>query len=208
MRPVWAAAVGPFSFCMSIQYLIIALLQKWAVESNGPSSRYQRVLFSRKRTSGESASVLEHLRFGFSSTFSFRDVNTVYEVKNVPHCSASDSTYVPSRKKFLAQSTLILVVCYVLLDLAESQPPAPNAKKLFSWKVIPLLTRLDEVTLEEMITRCLVTLGFWLTLYCLLTVFAKGLAVVFVALGLTDVKSWRPIFGYFSETYTLRRFWG
>jgi len=73
---------------------------------------------------------------------------------------------------------------------------------------IALFSRWQEVTVEEFLTRAVLTFMFWLLNYLLLVVLFNLPGLVCVATGITGVSWWRPIFNSPTEAYTLRNFWG
>jgi hypothetical protein len=229
MRLPWAATVGAYTSCFLWMYIEMALLSGWNFESRGPNSpthhekegangaarsnalspqKNSRVYSASTKTIWEEGTIWDRFCFGFNSTISFRDVNTPFEVKNVPHFSQTDPTYVPSRANFIAWSTLRFLACYLVLDIVESQPPPPNAAEIFGLSSIPVFRRLNEVSIEEVFTRTISSFVFWIMVYTVLNVQQAFFALVAVGSGLTEVKAWRPLMGSFSETYTVRGFWG
>jgi hypothetical protein len=210
-------------------YIEMALLSGWNFESRGPKSltlrekegangaatskemstpENSRKSFATKKVVQKEATFWDRFCFGFNSVISFRDINTPFEVKNVPHFSEKDPSYIPSRTTFLARSTLRFVACYLVLDIVESQPPPSNAAEIFGLDSIPVFRRLNEVSIEEVCTRTISSLVFWVMVYTVLNVQQAFFAIVAVGSGLTEVKAWRPLMGSLLETYTIRGFWG
>lgn len=85
--------------------------------------------------------------------WSFRRVNSPYEVKNVPPFSKANHFYMPTRKVFLAQWIAISAACYLTLDLLALRPPPQDPAKIFDPAVIPIFSRLGDVTLTELKTK-------------------------------------------------------
>jgi hypothetical protein len=229
MRFPWAATVGAYTSCFLLMYIEMALLSGWNFESRGPNSpifhekggangavgskemsppKNSRGIFASTKVIQKEGTIWDRFCFGFNSTISFRDINTPFEVKNVPHFSEKDPSYIPSRTTFLGRSTLRFVACYLVLDIVESQPPPPNAAEIFGLDSIPVFKRLNEVSIEEVFTRTISSLVFWIMVYTVLNVQQAFFAIVAVGSGLTEVKAWRPLMGPLSETYTIRGFWG
>ena len=98
-------------------------------------------------------------------------------------------------------------ICYLLLDLmALGNDERQNAIQFHSAKV-PLLTRIDDVSAEELGMRIGATIGAGLGIYCAQEGLQSLLAMIAVGIGLGDVRYWRPRFGPISEAYSLRKFW-
>lgn len=91
--------------------------------------------------------------------------------------------------------------------MGQANQPAKNPI-MFADKHIPILTRLDEVTVEEIITRIATTLFFWIAGYLIVQAYFSFWAFLVVAFGFDRPEWWRPMFGSLSECYTIRGFWG
>jgi hypothetical protein len=187
----------------------MALLSKWTFEAKGPSSQKSA---SNRNAKGippkREGTFLQRIKFGFDSMCSFRDIGTSYEVKGVPPFSSKDPKYVPTRKRILLKSTLKFCICYLVIDIIESLPKPPNATALYAAKNIPVFTRLDEISLEEIIRRMVGSAVLWVVLYCALNILQALLCIIFVGSRLDGVEQWRPLMGPLSEAYTVRGFWG
>ena len=206
--------MSSFGTLFIFQYLEMGLLSKWSYESKGPLQTGN----SKSATNGKPneqisalkspGTSLDRLRFGLHSTISFRDVDTSHEVKKVPHFSSQDPSYIPSRNRFLVFAITRCFVCYMILDLLESQPPPPNTAQFFAKESIPFFTRLHQVTVEEIVTRFFLSITFWVFLYCMLNCTSSAIFGFCVASGLSEVRVCRPLMGSFSEVYTIRGLWG
>jgi hypothetical protein len=201
-------------------YFEMAILSKWSFEAQGPTSpsppsaKPQSTSNGKVRNNVKLSSkpkiqdtFLKRLSFAWNSTMSFRDVNTTHETRNTPLFSTSNPSYIPSRPRFLFRSLATFTITYLLLDLMESAPPPPDLT-LFSPSHVPVFTRLNEITIEEVITRMATSGMVWLATFCVISSWTASLELFFVGTGLSEPKSWRPLFGSLSETYTIRGFWG
>ncbi|KAF8861724.1 hypothetical protein BDZ45DRAFT_687269 [Acephala macrosclerotiorum] len=213
----WAATICCISTMFAFSYLEMAILSKWSFENQGPAPTISKSKTGAENGNGKKGelkmerredAVWERVKFGFGSLMSFRDLNTPHETKNCPHFSSSDPSYVPSRSRFLLATLPKFMLCYLLLDIIESQPPPPDAQALFSSSKIPVFRGLAEIRGEEVALRVGASLGFWLMLYCMLSAMSFFLGLVCVGLGVSEVKEWRPLMGPISAAYTVRRFWG
>ncbi|KUJ07021.1 uncharacterized protein LY89DRAFT_632023 [Mollisia scopiformis] len=209
-RGSWAATTACFSTLFFLQYLEMGVLSRWSFEARGPTSTSSKN--SQDREAKKEDTIWTRLKFGTSSMISFRDLYTPHETKNSPHFSPKNPSYTPSRSTFLLTSIPKLVLCYLILDLIEFQPPPPDASSLFSPSKVPFLLRIfsgeEAVTGEDVLVRIASSIGFWISLYCMISGMALFLGVVCVGLGVSEVKEWRPIMGSLSSAYTIRGFWG
>ena len=208
MRPIWAALLTAISISFVLQYLDLSLLSRWNFQTRGPHPK--RGLKSKTgsyASLGKSSdSPMDRMRFGLSSAFAFRHLDTPWENQNTPSFSGGWQN-VPSRKSFLLWSMTAVIMCYFVIDFSTAQPIPENIEKIFSWEFVPLLSRLGDVTIQQLMLRLLCTLVYWANMYCMIQGFTSAVTVLAVGSGLSEVKSWRPLFGSPVEAYTVRRFW-
>lgn len=142
--------------------------------------------------------------------WSFRHVNTPYEVRNVPPFSSTDPYYVPSRWIFVAKRAAMSFACYIALDLLGARsPPSPSrAAELFDAARVPIFSRLGCVTGAELKLQALTIFGFAVTFYCIIQGGVSAASMFAVGSGLSNVESWRPSFGNLAEAYRIKNLWG
>ncbi|KAE8365522.1 membrane bound O-acyl transferase family-domain-containing protein [Aspergillus caelatus] len=195
------------------QYLDCACISRWSYLAGGPTSARggQRNLRSEPkqgstgRATASFGDVLARLRFGTSLVTSWRAAGTPWEVRGTPRFEQ-----VPSRGRFLIETVLYLTSEILILD-ALSLPKGGRLEENalnFAWDRVRLLSRLQQISGEEISLRLKALLGFWLGTYYSIRVMHHILAIVGVITGIKDVHRWPAIFGPLSQTYTLRRFWG
>ena len=214
----WAGTIGSYSTAYLLQYIDIALLSKWDFESHGPTVQPQAGRLAKAQVRSDpvetkepkgkrQGTTLERLRFGFSACIDSRMTGGPFEVKGVPPFSSSNLTYVPTRGIFLRQTSMNVFLSYILLDiLSASANPATNAT-VYSLRLVPFFSRLREVSIEEVVARIVISIGVWIGIYCMMQIMYGTVAFVAVASGLSEVRTWRPLYGPLSEAYTIRQFW-
>lgn len=202
-RTPWAAMIAAVNIAYLLHFIEVALLNKWSFNANG--------LTLSNHTETEKASkgtAWERLRFGLLVAFSSRYIGTPSEVKYVPHFSTRDPSYVPSRTKFLLRELRTTILCYLAFDVLTNPSLRPeNYALLSSPGAVPLLRRLNELSIEEVLFRTGCTFAFWISSCFGIKIVQSVLAFAAVAPGLSEVKSWRPAFGPLVEAYTVRHFW-
>ncbi|KAK2627805.1 hypothetical protein QTJ16_002451 [Diplocarpon rosae] len=217
ISPPLASTLSGFIMCSLLNYVAMASLSTWCFEARGPSSLLTKSKAKTVSPDSEAGDVaprkrpgaaLERILWGLQSLLSYRDVNTPFEVKNVPHFRPEDPSYVPTKAAFLTRSMVTLGTCYLVLDFIESRPPPPNATVLFSAERLVLWGRLSQVTLSEVFTRMAASAWFWVMLSTAITGGASAVNIVCVALHLSPVERCRPMMGPLAEAYTIRGFWG
>ncbi len=222
MRPRWASLLGGTAFAFLLQYVDIALVGHWNFKDHGPqkdvrsphanlSTRTADIpkptTQSKAQEPNKKDKFWNRLAFGWNSMWAFRRVNSPNEVKNVPPFSTSDPSYVPPKWLFVAQRLAITAVTYLVLDLMTLRKP-PTDLRAFDPTLIPMLSRITDVTSAEIKRKALMLGGFAVTFYCLIQCAQSAAAAVAVASGLSKVESWRPAFGSPSDAYSLKNIWG
>jgi len=215
----WIPVVAGNGPTYLLRYIGLALLCKWSFETGKPTDPRgisPNLQFSQEKTGAidgfsrkptRAGHLWERLGFSLRLVLSPRMVETPYEVRNVPYFS-SNPHEVPSRGQFLRQMARAVLISYIIVDLSTlGTRPEQNAV-LFAEGRVPLLTRLGDVAAEELIVRTVSTLVLCINVICFMHIGYGIMAFVGVAVGISDVRSWRPPFGSPWEAYTLRRFWG
>ena len=215
---VWASVIGGYCSIFIIQYIEVALLSKWTFEACGPATLNPKLQMGQPRANHEQlktrsskkeghSTVCQRVRFGLSALFNSRMIGTPFEVKGIRLFSTEDPEYVPTRMRFLLKESMKVSICFLVLDtLTASGSPDTNANE-YSVHLVPFFIRLNEVTVEELIVRIIMTVCVWISIYCIMQVMHSVVAIIAVASRLTDVRGWRPLFGPPSQGYTIRRFW-
>ena len=94
-----------------------------------------------------------------------------------------------------------------MLDLmAQGGQPQKNSI-LYSAGKVPFLARVGDVSGEEIATRVLTVIGYWVGAYLMIRICHDVDAFLSVASFTDNPEDRRPIFGAPSEAYTVRRYW-
>ncbi|KAH7115876.1 membrane bound O-acyl transferase family-domain-containing protein [Dendryphion nanum] len=96
----------------------------------------------------------------------------------------------------------------ILLDMISmaGKDTSRNAV-LFAENKVPFFSRLGEITSEDIAIRIMSSLIASTVTYLLFQFLYSGGAVLTVGLGLGHVQEWRPLFGEFTEIWSLRNTW-
>lgn len=144
--------------------------------------------------------------FGSDVSSSCRCTGSEKEVANVPYFAQADPNYIPSWSWFLFRHICLIVGLYHLNTLCVDMQSRAN-RDLTTDDYIPFLSRLRDVSVDEIATRVQISIPYWVAQYCILHVLYSFFAVIGVCSKPEDLKYWRPIFGPMSSSYTIRRFW-
>jgi hypothetical protein len=187
-----------------LQYLDVGLVRKWNWSDRGPASSENAISEEKAEKGGAWSTFC----WAWSTMFALRHVNTKYEVRNTPPFKDLDPTRLPSKRAFLVKEIMIALVCYLLLDLMAQCPPPANAPEIFNKNLIPLFSRLSEVTIPQLRLRALSIAGFGATFWALICGYAAIAGTVTVALGLNEPCDWCPPFGSLTQAYSVGNLWG
>ena len=215
---LWSGIVGSQSAISVNQYIEVALLSRWTFEAHGPTyvdpnlrlankTSIQKITVDAKSQASSARILWQRATFGISALFDSRGNNTPYEVKGVPPFSSKRPSHLPSRQEFLRKELIKFCCCYLALDILTTGGDPGTNSQLYSLRFIPLLSRLGEVTLDQLIVRIFTTVALWISLYCMMQLMYSTIAMLAVASSIAETASWRPLFGSVSEAYTLRGFW-
>lgn len=208
-RIPWTAFAAGHTILGVLQYIELALLRQWDSQTSAQciSSRRQR---GKPGDDASGFSFAEKLKMGYFVATSSRHITTSIESKGIPDFSSHNPTYIPSWKKLLFQRAAICFLSYVVLDLAALGLRSQHARNASSRPLnqVPILTRLDDVSLQELNTRIQDTVGYYVFCYFLIQCYTSALACIALSLKIDTVESWKPNFGPLKESYSLRQFWG
>lgn len=205
-RTPWAALVGGYSVTYLYHYLDIALLSRWSFEHGAPVSGLLRPApapanASRDYKPRDVDSIRERLIFGMKVTSTFRFVGTEYEARNTP------SVITTRRKDFLRRMFVAILISYCVLDFINSNNDPAIASRFLTLEKIPILTRLHEITAEELTIRFFTVLAAGVGLNCVQGGIYHICALLAVSTGISEPSEWPPFYGSAREAYMLRRFW-
>ncbi|KAF2499988.1 hypothetical protein BU16DRAFT_578028 [Lophium mytilinum] len=208
-HPIYPNLAGGTTFSVSLQYVDVALLQRWTYETQGPTSSAKgHPPPSEMLTEHRTGSIYDRFIFGLWLVFDKRHCGTPWQAKNVPSFDAKDPLRTPSRREFLAKNSLRCLICILLLDrISIAGQDTSQNKALFDQRFVPLFTRLSEVTKGEIVVRVSSSIATALTTYLLFQAMYTCSAIVMVGSGLNEVASWRPLFGDLSNITSLRGAW-
>lgn len=224
----WLTFVVGSSIMALLEYQEKLLLSQWSFDDYGPrlemgtrknfkneeGNTWVTNKTTKNRTNLSSSgsqgggTVWERLKFGVWVAMSFRYIGSPYQGRKIPPYDSANPSYVPTRAAFLWNQTTTLAVCYLIIDLMlQANQPEKNPVN-YSEKQIPFISRMTEVTREEVFTRIITITFYWVGIYISIKFFFAGLSLLSVASGFDDPALYRPVNGPSSEAYTLRGFWG
>ena len=206
-RSAWAASVGGYSITYLLQYISVVLIRQLSFDTpaiqprDSRTKRYESPSLTNLQLRSE---LLPRLKYGIGAASTFRDRST----KKAPTFYTIKDKGIPSRPVFLRHSALRILACYFILDILGLGADTDANAKNFAPNRVPLLSRLHEVSLEEVGMRILVTIGTGVGVYCSQEGMQSSLAFLTVAGGLSEVEGWSPRFGSAADAYSIQRFWG
>lgn len=212
-HPLFANLVGGSLANMVLRYIDLVLLSAWSAKARGPTSKNGSLEPTTQKDTkvgrGGSFAWVGEVWWALTLIFNNRLVDTAWEVKHVPRFSKDRSGWVPSRMRYVWSRGATAVVCFILLDATRllGAPPEQNAV-LFAPEKVAFFSRLGDVSMEEVAMRYVSAIMFGVVTFLLFEGVHCGVGAIWVGLGLSHVKTWRPCFGTIFESWSLRRFWG
>jgi hypothetical protein len=205
----WAGRVTGGSTCWAIVTLWDRLiLRGW----DHTTYAQQTTAFNQARKATNVKAVLEDgtnapTDYVSATVGDTRGVGTFWEVKNVSAFSRADPNFVPGRVAFLAKHIVTAVVAYYAHNYATAQMLDLD-RKFLDPSHVPFLSRLQDITYEDVKTRTIATSAYWLS-QCAMLQFFYSLASALAAVGSPqDIKLFRPLFGSPGDAYSMRNAWG
>jgi hypothetical protein len=107
----------------------------------------------------------------------------------------------------MRNNILRCLISVLLLVLARPSPDSTQNAILFADSKVPFFARLSFVTSEDVIMRFITTTASTSITYLLFQVMYSSAAVFMVGLNLSRIERWRPLFGNFTDVWSLRRAW-
>ncbi|KAH7908858.1 membrane bound O-acyl transferase family-domain-containing protein, partial [Hygrophoropsis aurantiaca] len=142
-------------------------------------------------------SVRSRLHWVYTASISLRGVGWTTPAKHIPAPRAHNRT------DFVLSTVLRAVRQFILFDAARvyvCYNPVFAAHNPASVSV--------SITSQGCLLRCASIIAWGAMPYCAFDMAHSLLAVVSVALELSEARAWPPLFGRWKDAYTLRRFWG
>lgn len=161
---------------------------------------------SKWKSSPRNPGLIQRIIFATGALWSFRGIGTDWEIKSLPRFSGNA---IPSKGGFLVRQCVLIVFQYLFMDLITSQPQTPEMAEGWAqgkeWLWLPWNPH--PVTAEDLVSRLLGTLMAWFIIgRMMLDIWYRTFSVIFVGLGISDVKQWPPMYGRYSDCFTLRRY--
>ncbi len=214
--PISRAFLGAGGVYVVILYIDSVLLHKWSFAAKGPTSsmggltpvEYRAAGNNKRGGPGAISDAVERLRFGLNISLQSRFPATKWPVKNISPFSRKDPGYIPGKGEFLRGMIIKWIFSVLILDLGGLFNNDGGNAITFSSERIPFFTRIAGVSGEEMMARILGIIAYWSVQYVIIEVVYGTLAMTAVALDITAVNTWPPVFGPIGESYSLRQFWG
>lgn len=220
-HPVARAFLGSASIFLVVLYIDTALLSRWTFEAGCPTSslggqalnKHTRSIYDTcdggiKLVPRKAPSSSDRLCFGFSVSAQSRFPGTSWAVKNIPRFRRADPSFVPSKAEFLTRNFLKCCVHIFIIRLSTQLGNPSNNPIVFSSDRIAFFRRLNDISVDELISRFLGTLGYWTIQYLIIDLLYSLLAIAAISLNITEVDTWPPVFGHVDEAWSLRQFWG
>ncbi|CZT16514.1 uncharacterized protein RCC_12012 [Ramularia collo-cygni] len=154
------------------------------------------------------ASLLNRIIFTTATLFSYRGINTTWQIGYVPEFPGN---VIPTRARFLFRQCWMIALQYLIMDvLASSPPPADVVESWANGKEwLWLSLNPHRVTTGDLFNRLVgCTMNWFIVGRVMNDIWYRVFSVIFVGLGLSQPKQWPPLYGNYADTFTLRRYFG
>lgn len=193
------AAMGWVNVLNSIELLLLSRVSydaqvEWEAQSRNSSSNANPIT--------------TRLSWAVWMPYNYRRVRTPWQIKRLPSFSRSDPAYVPSRREFLLHCAGKVAVCTALVILFTTDQRYPGLEE----QLVILFGGGNYQSDVSLAWRLLVQSNFMLIFGILTRSVIVGVyssvALVCVALGVTEPALWPPISGSLVEAWSIQRLWG
>ena len=159
-------------------------------------------------SSADASPVTTRLSWAFWMPYNYRRVRTPWQIKRLPGFSRRDPAYIPSRANFLLRCAAKVAVCAAFIPIFTIDLQYPGLKEQLA-----ILWGDDSGQLGiPLAPRLLVQSNFMLMFGILTRAVIVGvyssLALVCVALDVTEPALWPPISGSLMDAWSIQRLWG
>ena len=218
INPIYMSVFYGSTTSMLMQYLDAVLLSRWSYEAQGPTSglggqnplRTPRDATLRKDSSVQGTrAFFSRLKFGWEESFRARSASTPWQINRVPKFFPDHPEMVPTKTQFLYRSAQEFLLSLVFLDALKLMGRDTSMTAIyFAPTRVPFFTRLQDVTVEEATVRLIASVMHWVTIKCLLQLMYDGAAILIIASDLGRIERWPPLYGAWTECWSIRQFWG
>jgi hypothetical protein len=154
-------------------------------------------------------SLSERVFFTTATLLSFRGIGTSWQISGVPSMRSSS---IGSRAGFIGRQATITVIQYLIMDFFVCMEPSPEMAVTWAkgkeWLWIRSLNP-HPVTANDLVSRAIgATLGWFVVGRVMNDVGYRIISIIVVGLGISAPEQWPPVFGNYSDCYTLRGYFG
>ena len=122
-------------------------------------------------------------RSGIWAAMSSRYIGSPYQARKVPPYSYSNPSFGSTRSDFRLEETSNFSFCYVGMDLIAQGNQLDKNPTVYAESRVPFFTWLHDVTMDEVITRTITSVFYWVAAYIAVQAYYTGLALFSVASG-------------------------
>ena len=173
---------------------------EWDMKKEGNDVRAQKRALS--------SPFFKKLRWSLALPFNYRRIGTLWQIRNIPTFDGNGQF--SSRLVFLARCALKLLLSVLVLVFVIIEPEIPGVGTMVSMisdeqpSLIPSLTELSQ---RETFARLSFVVSYGIMTRASLIATYYSVAIVFVALCISEPVAWPPVTGLITEARSLKHFW-
>ena len=164
-RPPWVSFVSGTTLGGLLEYIEKVNLSQWSYANYGPSPTKSDNRPSSTQQRKQEGTIWQRLKFGYWVALSTRYIGSPYQARNIPPYSYSNPSYIPSRSAFLIERASIFIICYLAIDIMSHLNQPLTNPTTYAESHVPFFTRLQYITIDELVTRTTTTIFYWIGIY-------------------------------------------
>ncbi|KAM0713939.1 hypothetical protein Q7P37_010902 [Cladosporium fusiforme] len=164
---------------------------------------------ARWKRASTPAALYGRIFFTTATLLSFRGIGSSWQIPGIPPVRPRSTN---SRAQFIGRQASITIIQYLIMDFFVSMEPSPEMAVTWAegkeWLWIPSLNP-HPVTTDDLVSRAVgATLGWFVVGRIMNDVGYRIISIIAVGIGLSAPEQWPPVFGSYSDCYTLRGYFG
>lgn len=163
---------------------------------------------AKNRVSADTSPVTTQLSWAFWMPYNYRRVRTPWQIKRLPGFSRRDPGYIPSRALFLRRCAAKVAVCAAFIPIFTIDLQYSGLKEQLAVLWGDDSDQLGVSPVRRLLVQSNFMLMFGILTRAVIVGVYSSLALVCVALDVTEPALWPPISGSLMDAWSIQRLWG
>lgn len=140
--------------------------------------------------------------------WNFRGVGMPQQVKGIPNFQRCDASFMPGRATFLLRRCVSIAIRMAILKEWGNGWPLLSPAVDLAFPKQYLFSRMQDISSHEILIRIWATGLFWAKGYLNHSVAYDLFSAVAVTSGISQPRSWPPMYGSLVDCHSIRNWWG